>query len=60
MSNAVHVMERWTVNEDETGLHWQATINDPNTFTEPVVQEQVFPWVPGEEIKPYQCATDSQ
>jgi hypothetical protein len=60
ISDAVHVVERWTVNEGESGLHWQATTTDPNTFTEPVLQEQTFPWVPGEEIKPYGCVAASQ
>jgi len=60
ISNAVSVVERWTVNEDESGLHWLATTTDPNTFTEPVIQEQVFPWIPGEEIKPYRCSTDAE
>lgn len=55
ISDAVHVVERWTVNEDESGLHWQASTTDPNVFTDPVLQEQTFPWVPGEEIKPYGC-----
>jgi len=55
ISGAVHVVERWTVNEDQSGLHWQATTTDPNTFTEPVLQEQTFPWMPGEEIKRYDC-----
>lgn len=59
MTNAVHVLERWTLNEDESELHWQSTITDPNTFTEPVLQEQVFPWIPGEEIKAYRCETDN-
>jgi len=60
ISDAVHVVERWTVNEDESGLHWQATTTDSNTFTEPVLQEQTFPWVPGEEIKSYGCVAASQ
>jgi hypothetical protein len=55
ISDAVRIVERWTVNEDESGLHWQATTTDPKTFTQPVLQEQTFPWVPGEEIKPYRC-----
>ena len=55
LSNAVSVVERFTVSDDEISLHWEATTTDPATFTEPVVQEQTFRWVPGEEIKPYEC-----
>jgi hypothetical protein len=57
LSSAAHVVERFTLSDDENSLHWQATTTDPETFTEPVVQEQTFTWVPGEEIKPYECAT---
>jgi len=56
LSSAVRVVERFTLSEDENSLHWQATTFDPETFTEPVVQEQTFTWEPGEEIKPYECA----
>lgn len=59
ISRDVSVVERWTVNADESGLHWIATTTDPNTFTEPMIQEQVFPWIPGEQIKPYRCARDA-
>jgi hypothetical protein len=57
LSNAVQVVERFTPSADESELYWQATTTDPETFTEPVIQEQTFTWVPGEEIRPYECAT---
>ena len=57
LSSAVQVVERFTPSADESELHWQATTTDPETFTEPVIQEQTFTWVPGEEIRPYECAT---
>jgi hypothetical protein len=57
LSSAVRVVERFTLSGDENSLHWQATTTDPETFTEPVVQEQTFTWIPGEEIRPYECAT---
>ena len=55
LSSAVHVVERFTLSDDENSLHWQATTTDPETFTEPVVQEQTFTWEPGEQIRPYEC-----
>jgi hypothetical protein len=57
LSSAVRVVEFFTLSDDENSLHWRATTVDPDTFTKPVVQEQTFTWVPGEEIKPYECAT---
>jgi hypothetical protein len=57
LSSAVHIVERFTLSEDQQSLHWRATTMDPQTFTEPVVQEQTFTRVPGEQIKPYECVT---
>lgn len=57
LGSAVRVIERFTLSDDEQSLHWQATTIDPETFTEPVVQEQTFRWEPGEEIRPYECTT---
>lgn len=57
LSSAVSVVEQITLSDDEQSLHWRATTTDPVMFTEPVVQEQTFTWVPGEEIRPYECAT---
>ena len=55
LSNAVQVVERFTLSTDENTLHWQAITTDPEVFLEPAIQEQNFSWVPGEEIKPYNC-----
>lgn len=57
LSSVAHIVERFTLSEEQQSLHWQATTMDPPTFTEPVVQEQTFTWVPGEQIKPYECVT---
>lgn len=57
LSSEVSVVEQFTLSDDEQSLHWRATTTDPVMFTEPVVQEQTFTWVPGEEIRPYECAT---
>jgi hypothetical protein len=57
LSDNARVVERFTLADDEQSLHWQATTIDSEMFTEPVVQEQTFTWVPGESIKPYECVT---
>jgi len=57
LSSAAEVVERFTLSEDQESLHWEASTTDRETFTEPVIQEQTFTWVPGERLKPYQCAT---
>ncbi len=48
--------EHFTLSEDGTSLAWEARITDPVNFTEPVVMEGVWVWVPGHEIKPFNCA----
>jgi len=47
--------ERFTVSPDGTRLSWEARITDPMNFTEPVVMEGLWTYVPGNEIKPFNC-----
>ena len=53
--NAV-IAERFTLSPDGTELDWEARISDPLNFTEPVVMEGLWVWIPGQEIKPFNCA----
>jgi len=56
-SEAVEVVERFTLSADERTLNWEATVTDPGTLTEPVVAFTTrWEWLPGEEIQPYDCA----
>ena len=50
------IVERFTLSPDGTSLDWEARITDPEIFTEPVVMEGVWVWIPGHEIKPFNCA----
>ena len=50
------IEERFTLSEDGVRLDWTARITDPVNFTEPVVMEGAWTWVPGHEIKPFNCA----
>ena len=50
------IEERFTLSEDGVRLDWIARITDPVNFTEPVVMEGAWTWVPGHEIKPFNCA----
>ena len=59
-SEAVEIVERFTLSEDETRLDWVATVVDPNTLTEPVTLPMMhWEWVPGEKIKPYNCTLNN-
>lgn len=50
------VRERFTLLPDERRLTWTAEIVDPRTFTETVVMKIEWQWIPGHEIKPFDCA----
>ena len=55
-TEAVEIVERFTLSEDETRLDWEATVYDEAIFTEPMVMPDLhWEWVPGQELKPYEC-----
>ena len=59
MSEAVEIVEHFTLSGDDTRLDWAATVVDPETFTEPVqMPEMHWDWAPGEELKAYNCTVD--
>ncbi len=56
-SDAVEVVEHFTLTEAGRYLDWSATVTDPETFTEPVVVFTTrWEWLPGESLQPYDCA----
>jgi len=55
MSEDVVIDERFWLNDDGTDLLWEATITDPTNFTQPVVMEASWTWLPGKEIRPFNC-----
>ncbi len=56
-SEAVEVVERFALSQDERSLDWAATVTDPGTMTEPVIAFTTrWDWVPGETLQPYDCA----
>ena len=60
-SASSQIIERFTMSEDASRLDWEATVIDPETFTEPVSPQKMhWAWVPGEEIKPFNCTVPDQ
>lgn len=58
-TDAVEIVEAFTLSENDTRLDWAATLTDPGTFTEPVaLPEMHWDWIPGQAIKPYNCVVD--
>jgi hypothetical protein len=55
-SASIHVSERFDLDSARGRLHWTGTIVDPVNFTEPVVLEIDWRWIPGNARKPYNCA----
>lgn len=54
-SAEVETSERFALSADETRLDYAITVTDPNTFSAPFTLDGHWIWVPGEEIKPYNC-----
>ena len=54
----VQFVERFTLSADNQALTYSITVTDPVTFTEPVTLERYWVWVPGEQIRPYDCTWD--
>lgn len=47
--------ERFTISEDGKRLDYTVLITDPTTFTEPVLLDRFWLWVPGVQVEPYEC-----
>jgi len=54
-TEALEVVERYTVTADGKRLDWEATMTDPAVFTRPIVFVGNMEWVPGEVVKPFNC-----
>ncbi|MDH3418054.1 MAG: hypothetical protein OEM78_01145, partial [Gammaproteobacteria bacterium] len=57
-SDALVIVERFTPSADGYTLDYTATATDPAVFTEPVVLDRTWTWVPGEEVQPFECEWD--
>jgi hypothetical protein len=59
-SAAIHLTETFDLDSDAGVLSWTGEITDPATFTEPVVLEIEWHYIPGNALKPYNCALPDQ
>ena len=55
-SERLELVERYTLSDDEERLDYLLTVTDPEMLTEPVTFDGYWVWVPGEQIKSYDCA----
>lgn len=49
------ILERFSVADDGNRLNYSAVITDPRNLADPMTIEGYWTWVPGEEIKRYDC-----
>ncbi len=54
-SDAVEFVERFTPSIDGSRLDYTMTLIDPATFTEPVVLEKYWLWLPDVQVERYEC-----
>jgi hypothetical protein len=47
--------ERFTVSADGNRLNYTILVTDEATFTEPVLMDRFWSWIPGTEVEPYNC-----
>ena len=52
----MELVERFTLGADGRTLSLEATTTDPVYLTAPVVTRATWEWVPGETVKPWNCA----
>jgi hypothetical protein len=50
------VVERFELDPEGRRLSWTAQIEDPVNFTETVVMQIEWRWIPGHQILPFDCA----
>ena len=55
-SEQLELVERYMLSDDETRLDYLLTVTDPEMLTEPVTFDGYWTWIPGEQIKRYDCA----
>lgn len=53
------ILERFSVADDGNRLDYSAVITDPRNLAEPMTIDGYWTWVPGEEIKRYDCTLPS-
>ena len=54
-SDTAELVERFIVVDDGARLRYEITSTHPATYTEPLTLTKHYLWVPGLEIRPYEC-----
>ena len=51
----MELVERFTPSVDGSRLDYALTVTDAATFTQPVVMDKYWLWIPGVRVEPYEC-----
>ena len=54
-SEQAHYEERFTVSANGKRLNYTLEVEDSQTFTEPVRLDRFWLWIPGRQVRPYNC-----
>ena len=52
---SAEIVERFTLNDNEQRLDYESIHTDPFTFSEPARQTGYWDWIPGEQIRSFDC-----
>lgn len=55
MSSDVRIVERYTLNEDDTRMDYEVIATDPQYLEEPAIWDAVWAWESGVQIRPFEC-----
>ena len=55
MSSDVRIVERYSLNEDDTRMDYEVIATDPQYLEEPAIWDAVWAWEPGVQIRPFEC-----
>lgn len=58
LSTDAEIVERFTPTQDASKLAYEITVTDPATFSEPVVMNKAWVWLPDVTIAPYECSPE--
>lgn len=55
-NDSMEVVERFWLNEAGSRLEYEQTMTDPSLFTEPYTRTRSWVWVPGDQVRPFECS----
>ena len=56
-SDSMKVVERFWLNEAGSRLEYEQTMTDPWLFREPYTRTRSWVWVPGDQVRPFECSS---